>query len=111
MNDIKTIPWWVWLIPTILLVVATVRLPYGYYTLTRIVVCGIAAWFAIVGWNDSQMSRVWSAAFALIAILFNPVMPIYLKRGTWFYFDILTAVAFLVHLGMARVRRDITAND
>jgi Family of unknown function (DUF6804) len=72
-------------------------------------VCGIAAWFGVVGWNDGQMARIWSAAFALIAVLFNPIVPIYLKRGTWFYLDILTAAVFIAHLGIARLRRNIRA--
>ncbi len=109
MNDLKSIPWWVWLVPTTLLLMATARLPYGYYTFTRLVVCGVAAWFATVGWNDRQVSRIWPVGFALIAVLFNPIMPVYLKRGTWFYLDILTAIIFLVHLGMARLRRNLTA--
>ena len=92
-----------------LLLVATARLPYGYYTLTRMVVCGIAAWFAIAGWNDSQMSRAWSAVFTLMGVLFNPIVPIYLKRGTWFYLDILTAAVFIAHLGIARLRRNVGA--
>ena len=51
MSNLKSIPWWVWIIPTAFLLVAMARLPYGYYTFTRILVCGIAAWFAIVGWK------------------------------------------------------------
>lgn len=105
MSNLKSIPWWVWLIPTALLLAATAHLPYGYYTLTRLVVCGIAAWFAFVGWNDVEASHVWPVAFALIAVLFNPIVPVFLKRGTWFYLDIITAVIFLIHLGMARLRR------
>ena len=109
MSDLKSIPWWVWIIPTALLLVAMARLPYGYYTFTTLLVCGIAAWFATVGWNDRQVSRMWSVGFALIAVLFNPIIPVSLKRDAWLYLDILTAVAFLVHLGMARLRRDATA--
>jgi hypothetical protein len=108
MSDIKSIPWWIWLIPVVLLLVATARLPYGYYTFTRIAVCAVAAWLAIVEWNTSRSIRIWLVVFALIAILFNPLIPIYLKRGTWFYLDILTAVAFLAHLGMAKLRRNLT---
>jgi len=32
-----------------------------------------------------------------------------LKRGTWFYLDIFTAVVFVAHLAMARLRRNVTA--
>ncbi len=109
MSNLKSIPWWIWLMPSILLLVATARLPYGYYTLTRIVVCGTAAWIAIVGWKDSQVSRLWATAFLLIALLFNPIVPIHLKRGTWFYLDILIAIVFIAHLGIVRLRRNVAA--
>jgi hypothetical protein len=104
MNSIKSVPWWVWLIPTTLLLVATARLPYGYYTFTRFVVCGVAGLIAVIGWNEGPTSRKWSVFFAGIAVLFNPIIPIYLKRGTWFYWDIGVAAAFIVHLILYRIR-------
>ena len=79
----KSIPGWVWLIPITLLLVATARLPYGYYTFTRVVVCALAALIAIATWHDSQIGRAWSVLFELVAILFNPVVPIFLNRNIW----------------------------
>jgi hypothetical protein len=108
-SNLKSIPWWIWLIPSILSFMAMARMPYGFYTLTRIVVCGTAAWFAIVGWKDSQVSCLWATAFLLIALLYNPIVPIHLKRSTWFYLDILTATAFIAHFGIMRLRRNVTA--
>jgi hypothetical protein len=99
----KQIPWWLWLIPIALLVLATAKMPYGYYTVTRIVVCGFAALFAFVAWKGGAVSRVWSAIFGLLAVLFNPFIPIYLSRGTWFYFDLLAAAAFTAHLVFVRI--------
>ncbi len=37
--NMKSIPRTVWIIPAVLLVIAVWRLPYGYYTFVRIVVC------------------------------------------------------------------------
>jgi hypothetical protein len=95
----KSIPWWLWLIPVALLLAGTTRLPYGYYTFTRIVVCGSAAFIAVAGW---EASRFWSVPFGIVAILFNPILPIYLHRGTWFYFDMGTAAIFAAHLIFVR---------
>ena len=33
-----------------------------------------------------------------IAILFNPIIPIYLKRQTWFWIDLAAAAAILAHM-------------
>ena len=95
----KSVPWWLWLVPVALLLAATAKLPYGYYTFTRIVVCASAAFIAVAGW---EASRFWSVPFGLLAILFNPIFPIYLHRGTWFYFDIAAAIAFAAHLVLVR---------
>jgi len=42
MRGVNRIPWWVWPITAALLIIATFDLPYGYYTILRIVVCGFA---------------------------------------------------------------------
>jgi hypothetical protein len=99
----KLIPWWLWLIPIALLFIAIEKMPYGYYTFTRIVVCGFAVFFAFVAWEDGPVSRLWSAIFGLLAVLFNPIIPIYLSRGTWFYFDLLAASLFAAHLLVVRI--------
>ena len=54
MGNMKEIPRIVWIVPTILLVIATARLPYGYYTFTRIVTCGVAAWIAYAAYQRSS---------------------------------------------------------
>jgi hypothetical protein len=72
--NLKAIPWWLWLIPAAFLVVATARMPYGYYTFTRVVVCGFAVLLAVRGWDDGPMTRIWSVLLALLAILFNPII-------------------------------------
>ena len=99
----RSVPWWLWLIPIGVLLIATSRMPYGFYTFTRIVVSVFAAYFAFVAWKGESLSQVWTAIFGLIAILFNPVIPIYLSRATWFYFDVGTALLIAVHLLFVRV--------
>ena len=103
MSEVKTIPWWVWLIPIALLLLATARMPYGFYTILRLVVCAFAAVIAFAEWEENVLGRIMSIAFCSIALLFNPLIPIYLKRGTWFYFDIIVAVLIAVHLVFRRL--------
>jgi hypothetical protein len=99
----KSIPWWLWVIAIALLFIATERVPYGYYTITRIFVCGLGACFAYVGWEGGLVSRAWSTIFGLIAVLFNPIIPIYLSRGTWYGIDICVAIIFAAHLAFVRL--------
>lgn len=101
MNDI---PKFVWVLVAAILMLATLRMPYGYYTFTRIAVCGFSvmiAYFAIV-----ERSFAWATAFVLAGIAFNPVIPIYLNRQTWFWIDLGVAALVLAHLIFARIPPD-----
>jgi hypothetical protein len=98
----KSIPRLVWLVPAILLIVATSHLPYGYYTFTRIVTCGVAAIIAFVGFKDNQVSQVWSVPLVLVTVLFNPFILIHLSRQTWRYLDLGAAAVFAAHLLIVR---------
>jgi len=98
----KSIPRVLWVVPPVVLVIATARLPYGYYTFTRIVTCGAAAIIAFVCFQARPIIQAWSALLALVAILFNPIIPIHLNRSTWFYLDLIVAAVFIAHLFFVR---------
>ena len=42
------------------------------------------------------------AVFALVAILFNPLAPVYLSRETWQPIDIAVAVLFLAAIPLVK---------
>jgi hypothetical protein len=87
----QRIPRIVWLVCAVLLVAAVFRLPYGYYNFLRIVICGAAALIAIASLlEETQSGTVWTVVFVLVAILFNPIVPIHFRRSTWFYPDLTT---------------------
>src|SRR6266851_1795134 len=73
---VNSIPWWLWLAPIALLFLAIARMPYGYYTVTRIAVAGFACFLALVGWEDSAISRMWSAILGCVAVPFVSYWPI-----------------------------------
>ena len=100
----KSIPWWVWLIPIALLLIATARLPYGYYTFTRIVVCAMGALFAFLLWNAGKIGRTLAVTLGLTAVLFNPIIPVHLNRNDWFYLDIIAAAVFAAGMVFPLVR-------
>lgn len=81
------------LICTGLLLLALADLPIGYYTLVRVVVT-IGAVAVIVTEFDKGLN-FWNILFGLIAIIFNPLIPIYLgDKDTWIPIDIIAAVFF-----------------
>ena len=84
------------IIAAILLLVAVLPLPYGYYTFLRISVTVCALLIAWLVYKEKGEPTVWVLVFGLVAILFNPLIPIHLSRGIWFYLDIGIAAIFTV---------------
>jgi hypothetical protein len=54
-------------------------------------------------WVGGPVSRTWTVIFAFVGVLFNPILPIYLKWTTWFGFDIGAAAHFTAHLAFVRL--------
>ena len=80
-------------IPAILLFIAIFGLPYGYYTLLRLVVTGISVYAAFFLFERDGVN-FW--AFLGIALLFNPLIPVYLSREVWFPINVIVGVYFAV---------------
>lgn len=94
MGTLKQNIHWILLIAAVLLLVGCLNLPIGYYTFIRIVVCIIAI-LAIVDNKDNGFG--WrNIILALIAVLFNPIIPVYLhSKITWVIIDLLCAGWFV----------------
>lgn len=86
-----------WLVPAVALLIALVPLPYGYYTLLRIVVCGATSLLAYNELNTSGAVSMWGLLMGGVALLFNPIVPIHFSREIWAPIDILAAVAIFIH--------------
>jgi hypothetical protein len=103
----KTLPITIWIVPIILLAVAVLAgidgtaLPYGYFTFMRIVLCLAAGCIAAAGFREAK--QLWATMFVLIALLFNPFVPIEMKRDKWLILDIITFVVFLTHAAFGRL--------
>ncbi len=61
--------------------------PFGFYTLLRLLVCGIAVYVAIKVGRDESL-RKHKIPLIIIAALFNPLFPVYFVRLVWFPIDI-----------------------
>ena len=79
---------------SLLFFVACFNMPIGYYTFTRIVVC-IASVIMLFG-AIKREKHVIAIVYGVIAILFNPIFPIYLhNKTTWVVIDLICALWFV----------------
>lgn len=93
----------------VLLFVALGEHPYGYFTFLRWVTTIAALVFTWVAW-ERQHPVVW--LYVGIAVLFNPLAPVYLDRETWRPIDVAAAVCFLGSLALTRnVRQAATPTE
>lgn len=79
----------------LLLGLAILPMPYGYYTFLRITVCiyGLYLFFSTV---EKQGICLISLSGIAIAILYNPVFKIYFKKGNWSVINIVTILLLLL---------------
>jgi uncharacterized protein DUF6804 len=83
------------IVGAMLLFVAIIHLPIGFYTFLRIMVTGIAAYNAYEARNSE--GKLWLILFIVAAIVFNPVIPIYLGgKGMWLPVDVVFGTVFLI---------------
>ena len=77
-----------------LLLSATQKHAYSYYTMMRWIVTAIAllvAWYAYA-------AEIWWVipVFVVLAILFNPIIPVTMTKKEWATIDKVSAVVFVV---------------
>jgi len=77
-----------------MLLIALAPLPYGYYTFLRLVVTLGAALLSWLEFSGARRLTVWATIFGLVALLFNPLVPVHLYRDVWAILDITTAIVF-----------------
>ncbi|MBU3918883.1 hypothetical protein KKC63_03190 [Patescibacteria group bacterium] len=84
------------IIASALLLLSFFDWPYGYYTLLRVIVSIIAVYYAYYLYTAIKLQNFWFWALISIAILFNPIVPIYLGDKTiWGIIDVVVAGFFI----------------
>lgn len=79
-----------------MLLLALSRHPYSYYILLRWVVCGTSAYGAF---KSAELGKsVWAWVLGIIALLFNPIIPVHLSREIWAPINIMAALIFVVSI-------------
>lgn len=76
----------------VMLILAIFKLPYEYYNLLRLVVSIGGGVFSYQQFIKGRAD--WGISFTVIALLFNPIFPIYLSKDVWIILDLISAVVF-----------------
>ena len=72
-----------------ILIVATTRQQYSYYTFVRWVVLTTSVYFAYQSFNKQQKGL--AIYFCVIALLFNPFKPVWFQKETWHLIDYIVS--------------------
>jgi hypothetical protein len=74
----------------LMLALAAFEMPSAFYSALRMVVA-VAASIEIYQVRNREMSKTaqtwWTVAFAAIAVVFNPILPLEMERETWVVFN------------------------
>jgi hypothetical protein len=90
------------IIPAGMLLFAIGRWPYGYYMLLRVVILAAALLLAGFLYQRAKSFTIWIGLFLVVAIVFNPIVPLHLTRAVWAILNIATAALFAGHYVVAR---------
>jgi membrane-bound ClpP family serine protease len=83
------------IVAAVLLLIAMLHLPIGYYRIMRIGVT-IAA-ILLIRQELKKGINTWVILFGIITILFNPIFPVYLgTKSTWLPIDLISGATFLI---------------
>lgn len=75
------------------LLLGVLPMPYGYYTLLRLIACGVFAWAAYVSYERKEPLLPW--VFGILAITFNPIIKIYFPKEIWSGIDLAAGLLLL----------------
>jgi len=76
-----------------ILFLGVLSLPYGYYTLLRLVAFGVFAWATFISFENKEKFLPW--LFIILAIIFNPIFKVYLPKDVWIIIDIFAGIILL----------------
>jgi len=89
-------------IAALLFVAATPRLPYLVFVLLRFLVCCVCGYLSF---KNYQAPVPWAAwGFGILAVFYNPLLPVRMHRSDWAVVNLLTAAALTAWL-IAKVEK------
>jgi hypothetical protein len=83
-------------VPIGMLFLALLPLPYGYYGLLKLVVCGSACYQLYSSYSEIKKITSTDTPLIILALFYNPLIPIHLGRPVWTVINLLT-IAYLFY--------------
>lgn len=71
-------------------------MPYGFYTFARIAIFALSLVFLYILYNHNEDFSLKFIPIIVIAILWNPIFPIYLDKETWVVLDIVAIITEII---------------
>lgn len=91
-----------WALPILMLSLSFLHLPYGYYTLLKITVTGCAGYLAFLEYKRKEDLSLFLVLLISLAVLFNPVIPVYFSKNLWAGLDIFAILVFGAYAMVSR---------
>lgn len=86
----------IWYLAAGMLFLGAVSMPSGYYDVLRFVICGAGAFAAFKNYEANHQN--WAIAFGIIALIFNPFIPLYIyDKFLWLMIDVISGILFIVN--------------
>lgn len=88
---------WFTIVAGVMLILAIPTIwPYGYFQLLRWVVAIVAVYNAYLAYESKN--NTWVVIMGAIAVLFNPIAPIFLQKETWVILDLVASLLMFVSI-------------
>ena len=106
MTDIKIDQKLTFLAVLLLLIAIFFKLPYGYYTILRIVICAYFVYFIYLTYDKNRKLSLLCLLSVLIAIIYNPIIKIAFSKEIWSWINIFTLlILFIIGIGTQKVTK------
>lgn len=79
-----------------ILFVSIADLPYGFYTLMRIVVPILSAIYVFLAYEVEGKFNLMLIPNLIITVVWNPIFPVYLDKVTWSRIDLIACVGEII---------------
>ena len=88
---------WFTIIAGIMLLLAIPTIwSYSYFQILRWVVMGVALYNAYIAYEFKK--KEWIFVMGAVAIVFNPIAPIFLEKQTWIILDLISSILMFISI-------------
>ena len=97
LNQPNTLPIFLWLIPILMLLLAILPLPYGYYILLRVVISFVSGIIVFNEYIIKKYINSWVIVFCFFVLIYNPLIPFHLGKAIWTPINVITILCLILN--------------